>query len=91
VAWHGEDPLAAFAPEIQELAPSPGVRMAALQARECGLVAGEALRVRGPTGELHLPLVADPECARDVLGLSRSAMAVLGLTEGQDVEWERVT
>jgi NADH-quinone oxidoreductase subunit G len=89
--WYGEDPLAAFAPELQELAPAPGVRMAELQAKESGLVAGEALRLWGPLGEIHLPLIADPECARDVLGLSRSAMAALGVSEGQQVQWERRT
>jgi hypothetical protein len=65
--------------------------MAADQAGECGLVAGEALRLRGSVGDLRLPLIADPQCARDTLGLPRAAMAALGVTDGQDVEWERVT
>jgi NADH-quinone oxidoreductase subunit G len=89
--WYGEGPLAAFAAELKELAPPPSVRMAPEQARECGLVAGEALRLRGPMGEINLPLVADPQCAHDTLGLARAAMAVLGTAQGEDVEWERVT
>jgi NADH-quinone oxidoreductase subunit G len=88
--WYGEGPLVAFAPELQELAPAPAVHMAADQAGECGLVAGEALRLRGSVGDLRLPLIADPQCARDTLGLPRAAMAALGVTDGQDVEWERV-
>ncbi len=89
--WYGEDPLATCAPELMQLAPIPGVRMATEQAKECGLVAGEALRLRGPMGELNLPLITDPQCAQDALGLARAAMAVLGVTEGEDVAWERIT
>jgi NADH-quinone oxidoreductase subunit G len=89
--WYGEDPLAALAPEIASLAPAPAVRMEAEQVREHGLVAGEALRIRGPLGEVRLPLVAERQCARDTLGLPRAAMATLGVTEGQDLAWERLT
>ena len=88
--WYGEDPLAAYATELKELASKPGVHMASDQATECELVTGEALKLSGPMGEINLPLIIDPQCAQGCLGLARAAMAVLGVTEGQDVAWERV-
>jgi NADH-quinone oxidoreductase subunit G len=88
--WYGEEPLAAYATELKELASKPGVHMASDQATECELVAGEALKLSGPMGEINLPLIIDSQCAQNCLGLARAAMAVLGVTEGQDVAWERV-
>jgi NADH-quinone oxidoreductase subunit G len=89
--WYGDDPLAAHAPELTELTPAPGVRMTPKLARECALVPGEALMLRGPAGKLNLPLITDSQCAQDTLGLARAAMVTLGVTEGESVEWERVT
>jgi NADH-quinone oxidoreductase subunit G len=88
VTWYGDDPLAAFAPELSTLAPSPAVWLAPGQTGDGDPVAGTPVRLCGPGGELILPLRYDPGCARNTLGLTRSAMAALGIAEGEGLAWE---
>lgn len=86
--WYGDDPLAAFAPELAQLAPPPAARMAPAAIRAAGLEAGTELKLTGSAGTLRLPLLAEPGIAPGVIALSRAELARLGLAHGDSVEWE---
>jgi NADH-quinone oxidoreductase subunit G len=89
VTWYGDDPLAAFAPELSSLAPAAAAYIAPGQGAEADPpAAGTSIRLRGPLGEIDLPLRHETGCAKNTLGLNRAAMAVLGVSEGEGVEWE---
>jgi NADH-quinone oxidoreductase subunit G len=88
MTWYGEDPLAAFAPELSSLAPAAAVCIAPGQGADADPPASTRVKLRGPLGEIERPLSYDPGCAKDTLGLNRAAMAALGVSEGEGVEWE---
>ncbi len=88
VTWFGDEPLAAFAPELSSLAPVPAAYLAPGQGDGADLTPGTLIRLRGPLGEVELPLRYESACAKDTIGLSRSAMAALGLSEGEGLDWE---
>jgi len=88
MTWYGDDPLAAFAPELSSLAPAPAACIAPGSGTDATLPDGTLIRLRGPLGEIELPLCHQAGCAEDTLGLSRAAMAALGVAEGEGVEWE---
>jgi len=88
MTWYGDDPLAAFAPELSSLAPALAAFIAPGQGTDTDPPAGTPVRLRGPLGEIDLPLAYDRACAKDTLGLNRAAIAALGVTEGEGVEWE---
>jgi NADH-quinone oxidoreductase subunit G len=85
MTWYGDDPLAAFAPELSRLAPAAEVCIAPGQRGD--VEPGTAVRLRGPSGELTLPLRHDPGCAKGTLGLPRTAMVALGVVEGDSLDW----
>jgi NADH-quinone oxidoreductase subunit G len=87
MTWYGDDPLAAFAPELSSLAPAPAACIAPGQTGDADPPPGTVIRVRGPLGELCLPLRYEPACAKDTLGLNRASMAALGVSEGEGLEW----
>jgi NADH-quinone oxidoreductase subunit G len=87
--WYGDDPLAAHAPELSSLAPAPAACRPPHQDGNAAHPAkGLTVRLRGPRGEIDLPVRYDDGCARDTVGLSRAVMARLGVSEGDGVEWE---
>jgi NADH-quinone oxidoreductase subunit G len=86
--WYGDDPLAAHAPELSALAPEPGACRAPAQGPDADPPAGTQVRLRGPRGEIDLPLRYEAGCAAGTVGLSRAVMARLGVSEGDGVEWE---
>jgi len=88
MTWYGDGPLAAFAPELSTLAPSRAACIAPGQGGKADPPEGVTVRLRGPLGELSLPLRYEPACAKDAVGLDRAAMAALGVSEGEGVEWE---
>jgi NADH-quinone oxidoreductase subunit G len=88
MTWYGDDPLAAFAPELSSLAPVPAACIAPGQGTDADPPAGTRVSLRGPLGALDLPLAYASACAKDTLGLNRAAMAALGVNEGEGVEWE---
>jgi len=88
MTWYGDDPMAAFAPELSSLAPAPAACIGPGSGTDADLPDGTSIRLRGPSGDIELPLCYQPGCAKDTLGLNRTAMAALGVAEGEGVEWE---
>ena len=88
--WYGDDPLAAFAPDLASLAPVEGARLSLVEAQRWNITEGQQLVLRGPAGEATLAAVLEDGMPPGTLALSRAHLAALGLLPGDEVRWERV-